>query len=65
MIHYDLAKPEVSRNFTTDDIHKIREWHCEQLKDASVAERLDFYNASSVKMQYEIDIRRKNAGILS
>ncbi|GHU39384.1 hypothetical protein FACS1894190_03740 [Spirochaetia bacterium] len=64
MIHYDLPKPEVSRNFTIDDIHKIREWHYAQLKDASITERLNFYNASSVKMQRELDIRRKNAGTL-
>jgi hypothetical protein len=63
MIHYDVPKPKLSRNFTTDDIHKIREWHYEQLKDASVTERLDFYNASSKRMQHEIDIRRKKAGI--
>ena len=27
------TKPEVSKDFTIDDIHKIREWHYEQRKE--------------------------------
>jgi len=27
------TKPTVSKNFTIDDIHKIREWHYEQRKE--------------------------------
>ncbi|MDR0438177.1 MAG: hypothetical protein LBH22_07755 [Bacteroidales bacterium] len=26
------TKPNISKNFTNDDIHKIREWHYEQRK---------------------------------
>jgi len=26
------TKPTISKNFTVDDIHKIREWHYEQRK---------------------------------
>jgi hypothetical protein len=39
MIH-DVPKPNISPNFTIDDIHKIREWHYERLKDATIEERL-------------------------
>jgi 3-deoxy-D-arabino-heptulosonate 7-phosphate (DAHP) synthase class II len=39
MIH-DIPKPEISPAFTIDDIHKIREWHYERLKDATMEERL-------------------------
>ena len=47
MIHYDIPKPEVTAAFTIDDIHKLREWHYEQLKDASREEKLDYYNKSA------------------
>jgi hypothetical protein len=38
MIH-DIPKPDISANFTIEDIHKIREWNYERLKDATTAER--------------------------
>jgi hypothetical protein len=34
MIH-NIPAPEISPNFTIDDIHKIREWDYERLKDAT------------------------------
>jgi len=36
---YDIPKPDISPAFTVDDIHKIREWHYERLKDATYEER--------------------------
>jgi hypothetical protein len=30
MIH-DISQPQISTNFTIDDIHKIREWHFEPI----------------------------------
>jgi hypothetical protein len=38
MIH-NVPEPEISPNFTIDDIHKIREWNYERLKDATYEER--------------------------
>jgi len=38
MIH-DMPKPHISPAFTIDDIHKIREWDYERLKDATPEER--------------------------
>ena len=38
MIH-DIPKPCISPEFTIDDIHKIREWNYERLKDATPEER--------------------------
>jgi len=32
------TKPTVSKDFTIDDIHKIREWHYEQRKEMGVEE---------------------------
>lgn len=35
----DIPKPEISPAFTVDDIHKIREWNYERLRDATPEER--------------------------
>ena len=37
MIH-EIPKPEISPAFTINDIHKIREWEHERLKDATPEE---------------------------
>jgi len=39
MIH-NIPKPDISDKFTIEDIHKIREWNYERLRDATVNERL-------------------------
>ena len=38
MIH-NIPKPDISADFTIADIHKIREWNYERLKDATIEER--------------------------
>jgi len=38
MIH-NIPEPTLSPNFTIEDIHKIREWNYERLKDATPEER--------------------------
>ncbi len=38
MIH-EVPKPEISPNFTIEDIHKIRKWDDERLRDATPEER--------------------------
>jgi hypothetical protein len=38
MIH-EIQKPEISPAFTIDDIHKIRRWNYDRLKDATPEER--------------------------
>ena len=45
MIH-DIPKPDISPDFTIDDIHKIREWNYERLKDATHKERTEHYRKS-------------------
>ncbi|MHC6203475.1 hypothetical protein ACYULU_09810 [Breznakiellaceae bacterium SP9] len=60
MIHYDIPKPAISPDFTIEDIHKIRGWNYEQLKDATVEERLEFYNSSAKRFQDEFANRRQN-----
>jgi glutamyl-tRNA reductase len=33
-----ITKPNISNDFTVDDIHKIREWHYEQRKEMGLEE---------------------------
>jgi hypothetical protein len=52
MIH-DIPKPDIRANFTIEDIHKIREWNYERLKDATIKEQIDFYNMGSARVEAE------------
>jgi hypothetical protein len=58
MIH-NIPKPELSPDFTIDDIHKIREWNYEILKDATIEEQINFYRKSSERVQAMIEERRR------
>jgi hypothetical protein len=51
MIH-NILKPEVSPGITIDDIHAIREWQYERLKDASITDWLE-----EIRRQAEPGIR--------
>jgi hypothetical protein len=44
MIHYEIGEPQLSSDFTIDDIHKIREWNYERTKDASKEEYFSYEN---------------------
>ena len=39
-----ITKPNISPDFTIDDIHKIREYHYELTKDMTTQEKINFYN---------------------
>jgi len=58
MIH-NVPKPAISPAFTIEDIHKIREWHYEILKDATPQERADYYNAGSREFQDYLAERKR------
>ena len=51
MIH-NVPKPLISPEFTIDDIHTIREWQYERLKDATTTEWLE-----EIRRQAEPGIR--------
>ena len=36
---YDITKPRLSPEFTIEDIHKVREWNYERLRDSTPEER--------------------------
>ena len=50
MIHYDVPEPQLSPNFTLDDIHKIRYWNHERFKDATIEERTEHYEKQANKV---------------
>ena len=53
MIH-DIPKPEISPDFTIDDIHRIREWSYEKLKDATVDEQITYYREGARRFDERI-----------
>ncbi|GMO57722.1 MAG: hypothetical protein Ta2G_17570 [Termitinemataceae bacterium] len=55
MIHYDIPEPELSPNFTLDDIHKIREWNYERMKDATHEEYIEDMNRRAEPIMREIE----------
>jgi hypothetical protein len=60
MIHYDIPEPVLSPNFTIDDIHKIREWNYERLKDATVEEQIeDIRQQAAPGIAYLAELRER------
>lgn len=59
MIH-NIPKPDISPDFTIDDIHRIREWNYERLKDATTEERLtEIEKGASATCRAIEEIRRQ------
>ena len=57
---YDIPKPAISPAFTIEDIHKIREWNYERLKDATIDELVADDKRRAARAQAYIDeIRAK------
>lgn len=53
-----IAKPNISPDFTIDDIHKIREYHYELTKDMTMQERINFYNEGGSAFLAEMEKRK-------
>ena len=54
----NMKKPILSPNFTTEDIHKLREYNYEMTKNMTEQERLDYYNKAGHAFQREIEEAR-------
>ncbi|MDE7251357.1 MAG: hypothetical protein K2O32_00225 [Acetatifactor sp.] len=54
-----MAKPNISPDFTIEDIHKIREYHYELTKDMTVQEKINFYNEGGRAFLAEMEKRKK------
>jgi hypothetical protein len=64
MIH-DIPVPEISPAFTVDDIHKIREWNYERLKEAKTEERLAEMNSGARETRRAIEEIRKASALIA
>ena len=51
-----MTKPEISSEFTIDDIHKIREYNWEQTKKLSPQEQSKYYNDKALAFLNEAGI---------
>jgi dihydroorotate dehydrogenase len=54
-----IAKPDISPDFTIDDIYKIREYHYELTKDMTTQERINFYNEGGRAFLAEMEKRKR------
>ena len=61
----DIPKPDITPAFTVDDIHKIREWHYERLKDATPEERNADTERRAAEGRRAIEELRQSKGILT
>lgn len=54
-----MTKPDISKDFTIDDIHKIREYNYEYTKGLSVAEKSTYYKSKAEAFLKEAGITPK------
>lgn len=54
-----MEKPNISPNFTVDDIHKIREYNYEMTKNMSPEEYLEYYHSGASETLRRIEEIRK------
>jgi hypothetical protein len=55
----------ISTYFTIEDIHKIREWNYERLKDATVEERLEKIRRQAEHGIKAIEVLKKAEGVFN
>lgn len=60
----NIPKPDISPAFTIDDIHKIREWHYERLRDATPEERHADVERRAAEGRRAIEEVRRSKGVL-
>lgn len=54
-----MIKPNISPNFTIDDIHKIREYNYEMTKNMTSEERTSYYERGAAEATKKIEEFRK------
>jgi hypothetical protein len=60
MIH-NVPKPDISPDFTIEDIHRIRVWEYERLKDATREERIEDVGKRATEAFAQIKALRASA----
>ena len=53
-----MNKPDLSPDFTIEDIHKLREYNYYKTKDMEPEERLDYYNNRGLEVHKLIQERK-------
>jgi hypothetical protein len=53
-------RPDISPNFTIEDIHKIREWHYESRKGMTRQEVIDHINRRGDELEALIEAARRS-----
>ncbi len=53
-----ITKPNISPDFTIEDIHKIREYHYELTKDMTTQEKINFFNEGGRAFLAEMEKRK-------
>ena len=51
-----MNKPIISKDFTIDDIHKLREYNHEQVMSLTGKEKSDYYRDRALKFLHEAGI---------
>jgi len=54
-----MTKPNITPDFTVDDIHAIREYNYEMTKDMTPGERESYYKAKANKVRAEMAGRKR------
>ena len=53
-----VTRPDISPDFTIEDIHKIREYHYELTKYMTRQEKMDFYNKGAKEFLKEMEEKK-------
>ena len=53
-----ITQPNISPDFTIEDIHKIREYRYELTKDTTTQEKINFYNEGGRAFLAEMEKRK-------
>ena len=58
-----MVKPNISPDFTIDDIHKIREYNYDVTRDMTFEERRSYYKSGAAEAIKKIqELRKEKAG---
>lgn len=61
MMIREVPKPKISAEFSIEDIHKIREWNYERMKDATPEERLNDWKRRSEPTRRAIEAMKNSS----
>lgn len=60
-----MDKPNISPDFTIDDIHKLREHNYNTTKDMTIDERNAYYKSKAEKIRTELETRKKEKQLVT